>query len=265
MIIEQISQITTGQICKECGSTALYKYKDQRVKCKHCEERYFLKTVFLDLWTLYYFSIESTANKTSNELKLNYRTVLTRFNNYRRKILQYQENNFRLLSGEIECDESYFGGHRKYLRGRSKVNLPVRQAGKIIVLGLLERKGKIYTTIVENVKASSLLDEIKMKSDKSSVFFTDKFKSYKSLQFFRKHIQIDHQEKFVDGRNHINGIEGFWSYAKERLLKYHGVSKHNFILYLKELEFRFNYRKQNIFNVLIDLIFENKYKALKSS
>jgi len=116
---------------------------------------------------LYYFSIESTANKTSKELKLNYRTVLTRFNNYRRRIFQYQENNFRLLSGEIECDESYFGGRRKYLRGRSKAN-------KIIVLGLLERKGKIYTTIVENVKASSLIDEIKIKSEKSSVFYTDK-------------------------------------------------------------------------------------------
>ena len=39
---------------------------------------------------------------------------------------------------------------------------------------------------------------------------------------------------------YINGIEGFWSYAKERLLKFHGVSKDNFIHYLKELEFRYN-------------------------
>jgi len=258
MIIEQISKITTGEICKSCGHKNLYHYKDQRVKCTNCSDRYFLKTSFLELWTLYYFSIESTANKTAKELKLNYRTVLTRFNNYRRVILQYQDNHFQLLSGEIECDESYFGGRRKYLRGRSKSN-------KVIVLGLLERKGKIYTTIVENVKASSLLEEIKMKSDKSSVFFTDRFKSYKSLQFFRKHIQIDHQEKFVDGKNHINGIEGFWSYAKERLLKYHGVSKYNFILYLKELECKFNFRKENMFQLLIEIIYNNKYAALKSS
>lgn len=258
MIIEQISQITTGSICKNCGSKNLYIFKERRVRCKDCNERYYLKRVSVDLWTLYYFSIESTANKTSKELKLNYRTVLTRFNNYRRRIFQYQENNFRLLSGEIECDESYFGGHRKYLRGRSKAN-------KIIVLGLLERKGNIYTTIVENVKASSLLDEIKIKSEKSSVFYTDKFKSYKSLQFFRKHIQIDHQERYVEGKNHINGIEGFWSYAKERLLKYHGVSKYNFILYLKELEFRFNNRKENVFQLLLKIIFDKQYKTIFNS
>jgi transposase len=41
---------------------------------------------------------------------------------------------------------------------------------------------------------------------------------------------------------YINGIEGFWSYVKERLLKFHGVSKDNFIYYLKELEFRYNFR-----------------------
>ena len=255
MLVEKISQITTGSICRYCCSEKLYKLKDNRAKCKECNHRYSIKQTSIDLWSLYYFSIETTANKTSKELRVNYRTILTRFNNYRRKIYQYQQSNFRLLKGEIECDESYFGGRRKYLRGRSKSN-------KIIVLGLLERKGKIYTTIVENVKASSLLDEIKSRSDKGSVFYTDQFKSYISLKFYRKHLLVDHQEKFVNGKNHINGIEGFWSYAKERLLKYHGVSKQNFILYLKELEFRYNFRKNNIFNLLLTIIYPDEFQSL---
>ena len=248
MVLEKISQITTGQVCIKCKSTKLYKLKDNRLQCSNCKSRYSIQQLSLDLWSLYYFSIESTANKTSKELGVNYRTILTRFNNYRRKILSYQEENFRLLKGEIECDESYFGGRRKYLRGRSKSN-------KVIVLGLLERKGKIYATIVENVTANSLLNEIKNRSDKGSVFYTDKFKSYKSLKFYRKHLTIDHQKTFGRGKNHINGLEGFWSYAKERLLKYHGVSKENFILYLKEIEFRYNFRKQNIFNLLMKIIY----------
>jgi transposase len=41
---------------------------------------------------------------------------------------------------------------------------------------------------------------------------------------------------------YIDGIEGFWSYAKERLLRFHGVSKANFGCLLKELEFRYNFR-----------------------
>jgi len=257
MLLEKISQITTGNICRYCSTEKLYNLKDNRVKCKECNRRYSIKQTSIDLWSLYYFSIETTANKASKELRVNYRTILTRFNNYRRKINQFQQSNFQLLRGEIECDESYFGGRRKYLRGRSKSN-------KIIVLGLLERKGKIYTTVVENVKASSLLEEIKSKSDKGSVFYTDQFKSYISLKFYRKHLLVDHQEKFVNGKNHINGIEGFWSYAKERLLKYHGVSKQNFILYLKELEFRYNFRKSNIFHLLLTIVYPGEFQNLNS-
>ena len=258
MLIEKISQITTGNICKNCSSRTLYHFKYNRIKCKQCQQRYSLGQISLDLWSLYYFSIETTANKTSKELKVNYRTILGRFNDYRRKIEESQASNFQLLKGEIECDESYFGGHRKYLRGRSKSN-------KVIVLGLLERKGKIYTTIVENVRAFSLLDEIKTRSEKGSVFYTDQFRSYKSLKFYRKHLLVDHDKNFVKEKNHINGIEGFWSYAKERLLKYHGVSKKNFILYLKELEFRFNNRKKNIFFLLNEIIFKDKFESLKST
>jgi len=248
MIIEKISLVTTGQLCINCGARKLYKLKDNRVKCSSCNSRYSLPKLSLDLWSLYYFSIEATAHKTAKELKVNYRTILTRFNNFRRKIAQYQEENFRILRGEIECDESYFGGRRKYLRGRAKSN-------KVIVLGLLERKGKIHTTVVENVTANSLLEEIKASSEKGSVFYTDQFKSYKSLKFYRKHLTVDHQKTFGRGKNNINGLEGFWSYAKERLLKYHGVSKNNFILYLKEIEFRYNFRKQDIFKLLLEIIY----------
>ena len=66
---------------------------------------------------------------------------------------------------------------------------------------------------------------------------------------------IDHGDRFKQGRNHINGLEGFWSYAKERFLKYHGVSKNHFYLYLKEMEFRYNYRKENLYHLLIKIHF----------
>lgn len=251
MLLEKLSSITTGALCINCNCTKLYRFKTDRIKCSNCSKRYSLKKLSSDIWCLYYFSIEATANKTSKELKVNYRTVLSRYTSYRQILTNHLEVSFHLLKGEIECDESYFGGHRKGHRGRGSTN-------KIIVLGLLERKGNIYTTILENVKASSLLEQIKSKSDKGSVFYTDQFRSYKSLKFYRKHLTIDHSKEFVKGRNHINGLEGFWSYAKERLLKYHGVSKDNFYLYLKELEFRYNHRKENVFELLLKIIYNYK-------
>jgi len=171
--------------------------------------------------------------------------LLTNIKQYRQEICDYLENEFSKLSGEIECDESYFGGRRKGNRGSGA-------KGKVTVFGMLERKGKIYTTLVDNVSAETLMGEIKRHAEKGSVFYTDKFRSYKSLTFFGKHITVDHGSYFANGRRHVNGLEGFWSFAKERFLKYHGVSKRHFLTYLKEMEFRYNYRKEKLFHFLIN-------------
>ena len=49
----------------------------------------------------------------------------------------------------------------------------------------------------------------------------------------------------------INGVEGFWSFAKERLIKYHGISRHKFILYLKKIEYSYNNRNEYLFEMLV--------------
>ena len=127
--------------------------------------------------------------------------------------------------------------------------------GKVKVFGMLERQGRIFTTVVDNVSAETLMAEIKHRSEKGSVFYTDRFKSYKSLQFYGQHLTINHSVEFAKGRRHINGLEGFWSFAKERLLKYHGVSQNHFYLYLKEMEFRYNYRNENLYQLLSKIHF----------
>ena len=67
-----------------------------------------------------------------------------------------------------------------------------------------------------------------------------------------RHLKIDHKKKFSSGKVYINGVEGFWSYAKERLIKHHGVSKERFPLYLKEMEFRYNNRGKSLVNLLVN-------------
>jgi len=57
-----------------------------------------------------------------------------------------------------------------------------------------------------------------------------------------EHERIDHSKRFANGKVYINGIEGFWSYTKERLMKFHRLSPWLFPLYLKELEFKYNLR-----------------------
>ncbi len=140
------------------------------------------------------------------------------------------------ISGEVEMDESYFGGRRKVKRGRGA-------KGKIPVFGILEREGRVKVEIVKDVTAETLLRETIKKVKRGSIIYTDKFKAYAGLVIYGfKHERIDKSIMFSNGKVYINGIEGFWSYAKERLLKFHGVSREYFVYYLKELEFRYNFR-----------------------
>src|SRR3989344_2597545 len=236
-----------GRKCIFCDKNRLYKLKDNRVKCKSCNKYYSLKKLRIDMTILYYFYLEISARKTANELELNYETIQDRFMQFRKKIAEYCNQEAKKLNGEIEIDESYFGGKRKGQRGRGAKN-------KTIVFGILERKGKIYTKIVENVSAETLMNEIQNKTKKGSVFYTDGWRSYASLEQYGKHNIIDHDKELVDkNHNHINGIEGFWSFAKERFHKYHGISKTNYPFYVKEMEFRFNHRNESIFNLLFDI------------
>jgi transposase len=140
-----------------------------------------------------------------------------------------------MFSGEVEVDESYFGGYRRGIRGRGA-------AGKVAVFGILKRNGRVYAQILPNTKSKTLKEIIDSQVHPDSVVYTDGLSSYKILDVSEfKHYRINHLKKYVDGHNHINGIENFWNQAKRHLRKYNGIPREHFWLYLKECEFRFNY------------------------
>ena len=235
-----------GKTCIFCNQYGLYRLADKRVKCKHCNKRYSLVQLKRYMLILYYFYLEISARKTAKELRVNYKTVQDRFMQFRKNIAVYCNSEARKLNGEVELDETYFGGKKKGKRGRGAKN-------KAIAFGILERNGKVHTVIVPNVSKETLMAEIEDKTLKGSVFYSDGWKSYVDLEQYGKHNVINKDEGYVKGSTHINGIEGFWSYAKERFHKYHGIKKHNYPLYLKEMEFRFNHRSESVFNLLFDI------------
>lgn len=138
------------------------------------------------------------------------------------------------LSGEVEADESYFGGSRKGRRGRGA-------AGKVAVFGLLKRGGKVYTAIIPDVKTETIMPIINERVQPDSIVYTDTFRSYNALDVsdFHHH-RINHSQLFADHKNHINGIENFWNQAKRHLRRFNGIKSDNFYWFLKECEWRFN-------------------------
>jgi len=179
---------------------------------------------------------------------LSYKTTLRAYDILRRVLVEAPARTDDILKGELEADESYFGGKRKGNRGRGA-------GGKTIVYGILERGGMVSVSIVQDVSAESLMTETVKRGRRGSILYMDKWREYDSLMFCGyKHLNIDHQHKFKQGKVYINGIEGFWSFAKERLMKHHGISRQKFLSYIKEMEWCYNNRGKDLFEVLVDLM-----------
>ena len=103
--------------------TTLYNLNKRHVKCKQCRRKYSLIKLNKDINVLYHFYLEISARKTSIALGMSYRTVSRRFMEYRHVMAEYLREQFKELGGEVETDDSYFGGKRKGKRGRGAYNV----------------------------------------------------------------------------------------------------------------------------------------------
>lgn len=184
---------------------------------------------------LEFFVAEVTARTAADLMGIQVNTAALFYRKVRMIIAEKLEAESAAFSGEIELDESYFGGIRKGKRGRGA-------AGKVPVFGILKRGGRVYTQIIKHADTATLLPIIRRKVRPDSVIYTDSWKGYNALRVSEfKHYRINHSKLFAQGRNHINGIENYWNQAKRVLRKYNGIPEKHFYLFLKETEFRFNY------------------------
>jgi len=233
-------------VCPSCSSFEFYYHQRWRVRCKGCKKDYWplqgtrfsLLRISPSQWLslVKLFELSTSARKASQEVHLSYKTTLRAYDILRRVLVEELAKTDDILKGELEADEAYFDGKRKGKRGRGA-------GGKTIVYGILERGGRVAVSIVQDVSAESLMTETVKRVRRGSIVYTDKWRGYDSLMFCGyKHLNIDHRYKFEQGKVYINGIEGFWSFAKERLIKHHGISRKKFLYYIKEMEWRYNNR-----------------------
>jgi len=243
--------------CPRCRYRKHYAMGRSNLRCSRCRTDYNplgntcfgLIKIPLTRWLVLIklFELSVSARKAATEAAVSYPTALKAFDVIRRTILNNLAKKDRKLKGVIEADESYFGGKRKGRRGRGA-------SGKTIVFGILERRrGKVSVEIVDDVSADSLMRSATRKVRRGSIVYTDTWKSYDSLMFCGyRHTNIDHSKVFSRGKVHINSIEGFWSFAKERLMKHHGISPKKFVCYIKEMEWRYNNKDRNLFDMIVN-------------
>ena len=180
--------------------------------------------------------VAGTPARTAAELIGVNKNTAALFYHRLREIIAARVEDECPVSGEIEVDESYFGGVTKGKRGRGSKKIPV--------FGILKRGGRVYTKMVPNARAATLMPIIKAKIHPDSMVYSDCFGAYDRLivEGFYHHRRVNHRYSYTLGpTRHINGIENFWNQAKRHLRKYNGIPRHRFHLFLKECEWRFNY------------------------
>ncbi len=154
--------------------------------------------------------------------------------------------SFEKLSGEIEADESFIGGLARNMhphKREAKIK-GTGGSGKAIVMGVLERKGEVRASVVDNTRKRTVQGKVREHVAPGSAVFTDSLRSYDGLSADYVHETVDHAVEFVRGRVHTNGLENFWSLLK-RTLKgtYVSVSPWHLQSYVGEQVFRYNERQ----------------------
>lgn len=247
-----------GMFCPKCQKVT----KHHRVKsrpsycCQFCghHEHPMRGTIFQDsatslkLWFYAIYLMSETrcgisAKQLERELGVTYKTAWRMFKQIRSML---DENDGPKLSGQIEADESFYGGLEKNKHASRRQHRGTGGAGKTAVFGMVERQGRIVAKVVPNTQAATLMPHVIERTMPRSTVFTDEYVAYNPLEpMGYEHKRVHHATKvFVSGDAHTNTIEGFWSLTKNGIRGvYHNVGKEYLQSYLNEYAFRFNRRK----------------------
>ncbi len=251
-----------GQNCPKCGHDKVYDLASGRMRCASCKytfhefSRRFINIGALSFcdWArlLRYYADEHTANSMAPKLQLAYNTVYKAITTLRFAILAQAMDAPQFLSGGFGRDLGLEGGRIKHGSGREKLS-------PIPVFGFIERNNRVFIDVLPQLEALSVfhfnfnfsLKLVRM----GNLIYTDRYQRYDALLLcgddsLPYHCIRKYRHKaFVDEQP-----GGFWHFARSRLARYNGVTQRRFPLYIKELEFRYNHRGEDLFPVLAQVM-----------
>lgn len=238
--------------CLRCSNTKLWVLNTGQYRCSQCRYTWTPRRSFWEsarfspqhrARLVEYFCLGVPAYRLRFIMPLSQKTIQRWYRLLRCCLYQRSLDQVHILSGIVEMDETMFGGRRPGQRGWGA-------AGKTLVFGIYKRNGQVLTFPVSSRGRQALEPLISQHTRAGSLYYTDDWHAYASLALRGTHVVVSKQKGIPKGRAHINGIEGFWSYAKHWLYTYRGVGQNYFPLYLKEVEWRFNHRHENLIPLL---------------
>jgi transposase len=258
---DRYSSDGTNALCPKCKAMrAFHRYetKQQRQSwtCAACGHHlhptagtiYHKSSTSLHLWFYAMYLMTSTrcgisAKQLERELGVTYKTAWRIFN----KIRSLLDEEIRDLAGEVETDETYFGGknNNKHANKKSPHAHGPDGSDKQSIWGAMERGGRVVAVVAPDTKKATLLPHVIERVMPRSTVYSDEAYAYdplKGLGF--QHKRVHHAAKiYVEGDVHVNSLEGFWSLLKRGIGGvYHSVSAKHLQSYVSEYAWRYNHR-----------------------
>ena len=248
--------------CNNCGGKKLWKLGNGECRCSHCRKDFrpypveglrLTKRQWRQLVKLFLLGVNSPT--LSTELRRSIATVNKALRLVR--LLMYKDVPQRVFAGIVEVDETYLGGQKKNKSKRQltkekllfgKESKRGKGTTKQPVFGILCRNGKVFAKLVDNTEAKDLIPIITKKVKPGARVCSDTWRAYTGLAAKGYvHRTVEHRAKeYVKGKNHINGLEGFWGYLKRKLASKGGIRRKYLYLFLGEYVWRYNYKKLNL-------------------
>ena len=215
--------------CIFCNNKKLYRLKSEQLKCSSCKRKFSPKKIARDKEIINCFCNDLPINRCAKKLNLNYITVKSRYELFRKFISAFLEKEYQHKE-TIEYDEYIY-----LSKNKKKIKENIFEAQNFLTFNYEE---KVYNILMPNLNRyknqflSDGLDEAY-------------FKEFSKFMMFNKIAKTNKKE---------NIITRFWEFFEESILKYKGIDNENFFYYLKECEFKFNYTKKMQQELLFKMI-----------
>jgi transposase-like protein len=257
-----------GVVCPACGGTKVSFLANQRKwQCSshHAKRQFTIKvgTIFedsplgLDKWLTAMWLLVTCKNGISSyevgrDLGISQKSAWHLMHRIRFAV---HSGSIEKLSGHVEADETFIGGKARNMHAGKRA-LRITGTGtkdKTPVMGILERGGKVRTSVIPNRRKKAIQSEVRKHVEAGSALYTDFLLSYEGLDGDYAHQIVDHAVQYVDGNVHTNGLENYWSLLKRTISgTYVSVEPFHLFRYLDEQAYRFNHRKDDNGELLND-------------
>lgn len=247
-------------LCPRCQNKKFYRVRRGKIRCQNCLYEFKIKLGGLRLsrssWKkiIFWFVLDQPVLVIEKQTDISHYSVIKATNVLRQVMAKDVPGIF---SGTVEVDETYLGGQKKnkrksQLKKEKEIFGKESQRGfgttKQAVFGILARSGKVFARLVDNTEAKDLLPIIRKKVKKGSHICSDTWRAYTGLATRGYvHRTVEHaQKEYAIGKNHINGLEGFFGYLKRKLAAKGGIRRKYLSLFLSEYVWRYNNRQIDI-------------------